>query len=128
MNINPQYFSPVPMPAFPSSVPDLRPRALNEEFYDGTGAGIAALGDTIGARGLTKDNGLFTETMLKALDKVSGYQKQHQDLVQQAMIDPESVNIEDITKAQADANMSLNMTRMILNRVVQAWKDIINTR
>ena len=128
MNINPQYFSPVPMPAVPSSMPDLRPRVFNEEFYLGSGAGIVDLGRNIGARGVMKDGGLFGETMLKALDRVSDMQKHPQNLVQQAIVDPDSVNVEDIAIAQAEANMSLNITRTILNRVVQAWKDIINAR
>ena len=128
MTIKPQYFSPVPMPRIPSSVPDLRPRVFNEEFYNGSGAGIVSLGKTIGAQGVMKDGGIFSEAMLKALDRVSDYQKYHENLVQQAIIDPESVNVEDVSMAEADANMSLNMTRTILNRIVQAWKDIINTR
>jgi len=127
MTIQPQYFSPVPMPAVPSSMPDLRPKVLNEEFYNISGSGIANLGKTIGASDTTKD-GLFSETMLKALDRVSAYQKHHDYLAEQSIIDPDSVNVEDIAMAEAQASMSLNITRTILNRIVQAWKDIINTR
>ena len=32
------------------------------------------------------------------------------------------------TIAQAKAGMSLNIARTVLSRVVQGWKDIINTR
>ena len=127
MTLTPQYFSPVPMPPVPSSLPDLRPKVFNEEFYNATGAGIASLGKTIGADGVMKD-GIFSETMLKALDKVSGYQQQYDQIVQQAMLAPDSVNVEDVAMAEAKAAMSLNITRTILNRIVQAWKDIINTR
>jgi flagellar hook-basal body complex protein FliE len=127
MTIQPQYFSPVPMPAVPSSMPNLRPKVLNEEFYNSSGLGIAELGKAIGAPDTTKD-GLFSETMLKALDKVSAYQKHSQYMAEQAVIDPDSVSPEDVGTAQAQARMSLDMTRTILNRVVQAWRDIINTR
>ncbi|MCL1812158.1 MAG: flagellar hook-basal body complex protein FliE [Treponema sp.] len=127
MTLTPQYYSPVPMPPVPSSLPDLRPRVLNEEFYNATGSGIASLGKTIGADGVMKD-GLFSETMLKALDKVSGYQKYSDNLYQQAILAPDSVNVEDIAMAEAQANMSLNIANRILSRVVQAWKDIVNTR
>ena len=127
MTVRPQFFSPVPMPRVPSSMPDLRPKVLNEEYYNGSGTGIAALGKTIGAEGVMKD-GIFSETMLKALDKVSANQVYFEKIVQQAILDPESVNPEDISNAEAQANMSLNIARTILNRVVQAWKDIINTR
>jgi flagellar hook-basal body complex protein FliE len=115
------------MPRVPSSLPDLRPKVLNEEFYNATGGGIASLGETIGAEGVMKD-GLFSESMLKALDKVSGYQQQYDHIIQQAMIAPDTVNVEDVAMAEAKAAMSLNITRTILNRVVQVWQDIINTR
>ena len=127
MTISPQYFSPVPMPRVPSSMPDLRPKVLNEEFYNGSGSGISEMGKIVGAEGAMKD-GIFSDTMLRALDKVSAHQKYSENLVQQAIIDPDSVNPEDISIAEAQANTSLNITRTILNRVVQAWKDIINTR
>jgi len=44
------------------------------------------------------------------------------------LIDPDSVDAHDVTIAMAKANMSLNITRTVLDRVVRAWKDIINTR
>ena len=127
MTLTPQYYSPVQMPSVPSSLPDLRPRVLNEEFYDASGSGISSMGKTIGAGGIMKD-GIFSDTMLKALDKVSGRQGHYENLIQQAMLEPDSVNVEDIAMAEAEAAMSLNITRTILNRIVQAWKDIINTR
>jgi flagellar hook-basal body complex protein FliE len=127
MTIQPQYFSPVPMPKVPSSLPDLRPQVFNTEFYNASGRGIAELGKAVGAENVMRD-GLFDETMLKALDKVSDYQMQAEYIQQQAIIDPESVDIHQITNAEAMASMSLNITRTILSRIVQSWKDIINTR
>jgi flagellar hook-basal body complex protein FliE len=115
------------MPRVPSSLPDFRPKVLNEEFYNGSGGGIAGLGDKIGSEGALRD-GLFSETMLKALDKVSGYQLRAEYIQQQAILDPESVDVHEITDAEARANMALNITRTVLNRIVQAWKDVINTR
>ncbi|MDR2072363.1 MAG: flagellar hook-basal body complex protein FliE [Spirochaetaceae bacterium] len=127
MTIKPQYYSPVPMPRVPASLPDFRPKVLNGEFYNASGAGISGLGDKIGAENVLRD-GLFSDTMLKALDAVSGYQLQAEYIEQQAIIDPESVDVHEIADAEARATMSLNITRTILNRIVQAWKDVINTR
>jgi flagellar hook-basal body complex protein FliE len=115
------------MPKVPSSLPDFRPKVFNQEFYNASGSGIAALGEVIGARGVSGD-GTFDTVMLKALDKVNAYQQNYEALYQQMIVDPDSVEVHDITDAQAKAGMSLNITRTILNRVVQAWKDIINTR
>ncbi|MDR3337515.1 MAG: flagellar hook-basal body complex protein FliE [Treponema sp.] len=38
------------------------------------------------------------------------------------------MDIHDVTIAQAEAAMSLNISRTILNRIVQGWRDLINTR
>jgi flagellar hook-basal body complex protein FliE len=127
MTIKPQLLSPVDMPKVPSSLPDFRPKVYNSEFYDASGKGISALGGQIGAEGVMRD-GSFDDAMLKALDGVNGYQMQAEYIHQQMILDPDSLNVQDITDAQAKASLSLNITRTILNRIVQAWKDVINTR
>jgi flagellar hook-basal body complex protein FliE len=73
-------------------------------------------------------SGAFEKAMLQALDGVSGDQQFASNLAQQAVTDPGSVDVHDITIAQAKAQMSLNITRNILSRLVQGWRDIINTR
>jgi flagellar hook-basal body complex protein FliE len=95
--------------------------------YAASGEALSLLGDRIGADAVTR-SGTFENVMLQALDKVSGDQQFVASLEQQAVTDPASVDTHDITIAQAKAAMSLNITRTILNRVVQSWKDIINTR
>jgi flagellar hook-basal body complex protein FliE len=73
-------------------------------------------------------SGTFEKAMLQALDRVSGDQQLAGDLARQAITDPDSVDIHDITIAQARASMSLGITRSVLNRLVQGWRDLINTR
>jgi len=70
----------------------------------------------------------FEDVMLRTLDNVSGAQLRASDLQKEAIINPGSVDIHDITIAQAEASMALGVTRMILNRLVQGWRDLINTR
>jgi flagellar hook-basal body complex protein FliE len=91
------------------------------------GAGIAELGDKIGAEAVLR-SGVFEDTMLRALDKVSADQHFSDSLTQAAVTDPGSVDIHDITIAQAKAGMSLNIARTVLSRIVQGWRDLINTR
>ena len=43
------------------------------------------------------------------------------------MTNPDAVDPHDVTIAMAKANMSLNITRTVLDRVVRAWRDLINT-
>jgi flagellar hook-basal body complex protein FliE len=66
--------------------------------------------------------------MLGALHQVSAYQQFASSLNQAAIVDPDSVNVEDVTIAQAEAAMSLNIARTVLNRLVQSWRDLINIR
>ena len=91
------------------------------------GKQLADLSYKIGADSATGSRS-FAETMLASLDKVSAYQQFASSLNQQAITDPDSVDVHDLTIAQAEASMSLNITRNILNRIVQSWRDIINTR
>jgi flagellar hook-basal body complex protein FliE len=93
----------------------------------GEGGTIAALGNMIGTDGVTQ-TGSFEDAMLQALDSVSASQQFSSALTEAAIIDPDSVDVHDLTIAQAKATMSLNIARTVLNRLVQGWKDIINTR
>ena len=95
--------------------------------YAGSGKNIIDLEKKIGASGITKA-GTFEHAMLQALDRVSGTQQLASDLQREAIINPDSVDTHDVTIAQGMASMSLNITRNILNRLVQGWRDIINTR
>jgi flagellar hook-basal body complex protein FliE len=95
--------------------------------YFGSGNRIIALQERIGGQDVTRA-GSFQTVMLQALDKVSGAQQHASDLQQLAIIDPDSIDIHDVTIAQAQANMSLGIARNILSRLVQGWRDIINTR
>jgi len=95
--------------------------------YAGSGKNIIALEKKIGAEGITRA-GTFEHAMLQALDKVSGQQQYASALSQEAIVNPDSVDIHTVTIAQAEASMSLNATRNILSRVVQGWRDLINAR
>ncbi len=95
--------------------------------YFGNGNKIINLEKTIGAEGVT-GAGTFERAMLQALDKVSGSQQRASDLHKESIINPASVDIHDITIAQSEASMSLGITRNVLSRLVQGWRDLINTR
>lgn len=70
----------------------------------------------------------FEQAMLQAMDGVNRMQIDSTKAVEQMLVDPDSIDAHDVTIAMAKANMSLNITRTVLDRVVRAWKDIINTR
>ena len=95
--------------------------------YAGSGKNILALEKKIGA-GEVSRAGTFEQAMLQALDKVSGSQQYASELMREAIVNPDGVDIHDITIAQAEASMSINAARNILSRLVQGWRDLINAR
>ncbi|MDR2468061.1 MAG: flagellar hook-basal body complex protein FliE [Spirochaetaceae bacterium] len=113
---------------------------LSDITPTGRGAEIAELGTKIGAESVLRmgsvgaagigrhDNASFANAMLNALDGVSSLQHRATDLEQQAVISPDSINVESVSIAQAEATLSLSITRTILSRLTQAWRDLINTR
>jgi len=88
----------------------------------------AGIGTGTEESGVSSTGGTFENALLEALDGVSATQNFSSALAQQAIIDPDSVDTHDVTIAQAEASLALNITRNVLNRLVQGWKDIINTR
>jgi flagellar hook-basal body complex protein FliE len=101
--------------------------SVNPAAPGSIGKNIIDLKEKTGADAVVR-SGVFEQSMLQALDKVSGDQQLASSLARQAITDPESVDVHDITIAQAKAEMSFNITRNVLNRLVQSWKDLINTR
>jgi flagellar hook-basal body complex protein FliE len=93
------------------------------------GADAVLRAGSVGAAGINRtDTASFANAMLSAIDKVSALQNNAADLETRAIIDPSSVDLHDISIAQAEASLSLNIARTLLSRVTQAWKDLINTR
>jgi flagellar hook-basal body complex protein FliE len=115
------------LPYLPMSVTHENHMSVKKTEFSAMGNKITETGKKIGADAVIR-SGTFTESMLDALDKVSAYEQFASSLSQAAIIDPDSVNIEDVTIAQAEASMSLNIARNVLNRLVQSWRDLINTR
>ena len=108
-------------------VPTNGPFVVGGSVARGRGAVISELGAMIGSDAAVR-SGSFEDVMLRALDRVSAEQQFSADLAQRSAIDPDSMDPHDITVAQAKAQLSLDIARNVLNRVVQGWKDIINTR
>ena len=101
-------------------------RSGQEDFLD-QGKRINEVGRQIGSEAMVRSGG-FSDAMLSALDKVSAHQQFASAINQAAFLDPDSIDPHDVTIAQARANMHLNITRNVLSRLVQSWRDVINTR
>ncbi len=82
----------------------------------------------LGAEEDSQTTPTFEDAMLQALNGVNELQNESSDAIEAMLTDPDSIDAHEVTLAMAKANMSLNITRTILDRVVRAWRDLINTR
>jgi len=94
-------------------------------------AGTAAFGgpasaEPQGAAGGTET--AFGKLLMSALGNVNDSQLNAASLSQRMITDPNSVNVEDVTIALADANLALSMTKAIVDRALAAYREIINVR
>ncbi|HUX50561.1 MAG TPA: flagellar hook-basal body complex protein FliE [Spirochaetia bacterium] len=84
---------------------------------------VAGQGDQTGS-GAGSQN--FGQMLLDGLNEVNTLQQEHSKLAVQAVLDPKSVNVHDVTIAEAKANMALSIAKNVVDRVIQAYQTIIN--
>ena len=70
----------------------------------------------------------FDQYILEAAEKVNARQMDVTSLQEQAITDPDSVDIHDITTAMAKAQMSLTLAKTVVDRVLSGWNEITTTR
>ncbi len=66
--------------------------------------------------------------VLDELNTVNNLQLKSDELSRRLVTDPDSVDVHDVTIALAEANMSLNITKAVVDRVIRAYRDIITAR
>lgn len=70
----------------------------------------------------------FEQTLLSAFDSMNAKQQNTDVLAQQMIVDPESVDVHDVTIAMAEANLSLKIAQSIIDRVIKGWTEITTSR
>ena len=70
----------------------------------------------------------FGNLLLDSINSVNSMQQTSEALSVQAVIDPDSVDAHDVTIAAAKASMSLSITKNVVDRVIQAYREIQNVR
>src|ERR1035437_6784717 len=73
-------------------------------------------------------DGGFAALMLEGMSDVNTKQNDYATLSQKALLDPKSVDVHDITIAGAEANLSLNIAKNVIDRVIRAYRDITTLR
>jgi flagellar hook-basal body complex protein FliE len=70
----------------------------------------------------------FGRMLFDSLDNVNDMQQTHENLSVQSIVNPDSVDPHDVTVAAAKANLSLSITKSVVDRVLQAYREITNLR
>lgn len=70
----------------------------------------------------------FQNYLVEALGYVNAKQNNSTQIAQQMIIDPDSVDVHDVTTAMAEAQMSLNLAQNVIDRVLKGWTEITTTR
>lgn len=73
-------------------------------------------------------HGEFKDALVNALNGVNGEQQNAANLTQEMIVDPDSVNPHDLTIAMAKANLSLQMTKSVMDNAIKAYKEIVSFR
>jgi flagellar hook-basal body complex protein FliE len=87
-------------------------------------AGTQAAGEAKPAGGAKS----FADYLVDALEYVNGKQLDKAAIGRQLVVDPDSVDIHDVTTAVAYATMSLEAANRIINQMISSWNDITTTR
>jgi flagellar hook-basal body complex protein FliE len=70
----------------------------------------------------------FGNMLFDALNEVNDLQNNAQDLATIASINPSAVDAHDVSIASAKATMALNLTKNVVDRVIQAYREITTLR
>jgi flagellar hook-basal body complex protein FliE len=70
----------------------------------------------------------FGQVLMDALNGVNNLQQESTSISQQALIDPESVDAHDVTLAMSKANLSLSITKAVVDKALRAYQEITNLR
>ena len=72
--------------------------------------------------------GSFEGLFLRALNGVNDLQIEADQLGQQMIVNPDSVDAHDVTIALAQANLAVSLTKAVVDGALQAYNSIINMR
>lgn len=70
----------------------------------------------------------FGRTLRDAFQRVNDLQQDSDRMTRAMAVDPDSVDIHDVTIAAEKARLSLTLTKSIVDRVTQAYRELINLR
>ena len=90
--------------------------------------GHIGFGNTKATTETGKSNSTFENYLLDAINYVNDKQQASTEITEKLVIDPESVDVHDVTIAMSKARMSLELTQNVINTLVTSWNEITTTR
>lgn len=73
-------------------------------------------------------NGTFADLLIASLTEVNRAQTVPEELAVQSVINPDSVDVHDITVAAAKADLAIRLARSIIDRSISAYREITSLR
>lgn len=70
----------------------------------------------------------FGEMVIEALNDVNDLAQESTALTEQYIINPDSVDVHDVTIAMSKANLAITMTKSVVDNALKAYREIINIR
>ncbi len=80
------------------------------------------------AKGQETPSEEFAAALKNALGETNKMQQDLSDITQAYLTDPESVDAHDVTIAMSKANMSIEITKAVVDGALKAYNNIINIR
>ena len=112
------------LPAFSSNVTAVKVYAPQVESFRSRMVSSSEMIDNA-TRPMTAS---FEQTLLKAFDEMNAQQMEPARLAEQMIVNPDSVDVHDITIAMSRANLSLRLAQTVVERVVRGWSDLTGAR
>ncbi len=70
----------------------------------------------------------FNDMVLDALNGVNDLAQESTALTEQYIINPDSVDVHDVTIAMSKANLAITLTKSVVDNALKAYREIINIR
>lgn len=70
----------------------------------------------------------FAELLREGVERVNQAQQSHEALATQAIINPNEVDVHDVTIAAAQADLSIQLARNIIDRALNTYRELTTLR
>ena len=75
-----------------------------------------------------KKMGSFESYLVNAVSQMNNQQLHVNQVQEQLITDPDSVDIHDVTTAMAKAQMSLSLAQTVIDRLITGWNELSTNR